>query len=44
MEIESLYSLCLMICYQYSGKVSTSSKQLQTDPVKISLKDCLACR
>ncbi|KAB1221710.1 Cytosolic Fe-S cluster assembly factor NARFL [Morella rubra] len=25
------------------AEVSTSSKQLQTDPVKISLKDCLAC-
>ncbi|KAG6641898.1 hypothetical protein I3843_09G103800 [Carya illinoinensis] len=24
-------------------KVSTSNKQLQADPVKISLKDCLAC-
>ncbi|KAF5472680.1 hypothetical protein F2P56_009374 [Juglans regia] len=25
------------------AEVSTSNKQLQTDPVKISLKDCLAC-
>ncbi|KAM1214014.1 hypothetical protein ACFX2I_005381 [Malus domestica] len=25
------------------AKVSTSSKQVKTEPVKISLKDCLAC-
>ncbi|RWW10627.1 hypothetical protein GW17_00025823 [Ensete ventricosum] len=35
---------CLASCFQNQEKVRSSSQPLQTEAVKISLKDCLACR
>lgn len=31
-------------CVQNVGRARTTPKAVQTEPVKISLKDCLACR
>ena len=37
-------SLVWLYFWNFWFKVSISNKQLQSEPVKISLKDCLACR
>lgn len=36
--------IVVIACEQNAGKSRTAPKAAQTEPVKISLKDCLACR